>query len=196
MYNSILRYSYVYNQRIILEDFSDDFLRKGIWTLTSVLSCALCFLTYHLEMLPDQYLAMQGIRDLPLYRKTEFVASVLTAVSIAINVAFAAALSRHSANLDQESGEEARDKASTMKKILAVLILTIAVLLLRNVADSLKTSPFLMPVLVYNFLNAIMVSYIVNKDPLRKFVKKKFEEKCGIKLTFCSSNSVLPLEGL
>lgn len=190
MYNVIVRYSYVYNKHIILEEFSDELIRKSIWVFTSVVSGAICLVAHMLGMKADQYLTtVEEAHETPLYQKTNFIVIILVTISLIINIILTMALKRDAANLDGQREEEARVLVKTMKKIFAVLSFFVLIALLRTIIDY---SPFVVPTLVYLLLDGILVAYIVNKDPLRKFAMKKLAGLLGINVN-CSSNSVAPM---
>lgn len=187
-YNTAVRYSYVYNQRILLEDFTDEFVRRSIWILTSGVSGAMCLATFSLGMRADQYyLTMKNESEVPLYRKTEVMYSVLLLTSLAINGVLAVALKRQVGNLDED---EARAKVLAMKKTFTVLVFITAVAMLRLVIG--KASPLVVPTLGVVIAAGSLTFYIVSKDPLRKFVKKMLAEHLGINVVSCS-NSVSPI---
>lgn len=192
MCNVVVRYSYVYNQRIVFEDFADECLRKSLCGLTFVLSGSLCLLANALGMRPDQYLILTGAEKVGLHRKAESIFTVLVAVSIAVNVALTAALRRHSAHLDdpQEGEEEAMAKAAAMKKFLVALVIGVALAMIRVFTDFFHSSPFVIPAMFSVFLNALFALYIMSKAPLKKHVKKNLGQHgimCGI------TNSVSPV---
>lgn len=192
-YNIIVRYSYVYNQRIVLNDFSDESIRSSARAFTSVVSGIMCLVTYMLDMKADQYLStVEQVHKTPFYKKTNFVPVILAIISLVINVILYVALKRHSANLDEHSEEETRTMVKTMKKIFAVLSFLLIIVMLRAVTSRLDMSPFVVPTLLYIFFCGVLAGYIVNKDPLRKFVKKKLINLFRINV-ICSSNSVMPM---
>lgn len=192
MYNIVVRYSYVYNQRIIFEDYSDEFMRKSFFLLSFAISASLCLITFAIGMRADQYLILSNVLDAPLYCKTEFAFITLTIISVVVNVAFTGALKRHSANLPQEQEEEAKSKLSTFKKIFVVLVLIVLIAMFRIVMDYLRASPFIMPTLIMMLLDGVMALYIMTKDPLRRHVMAKLGKGIGIKAS-CNANFVSPV---
>lgn len=194
-YNIVVRYSYVYNQRIILEDCSDELIRTTVCASTSFISGTICLITYTFGMKADQFFVVTKESEVPIYRKTEPIYSVLLAISIAINVTLASALKRHAANLDEADEQEAKAMVLTLKKIFTVLVFVIALGVLRAVADSFLPSPFLVPTLAVIFLGWVLILYVKGKEPLRKFVKMKLEEKLVININLFN-NSVLPTNGI
>lgn len=192
MWNVVVRYSYVYNKRMVLEDFSDEDLRRMLRGLTSLLSGVLCLLTYNMGFRPAQYLALGGEQSTARHRKSEVIYIILTTISVAINFVLTMAMRRHTANLGSHPNEyEAKEKVSTMKKIGAISAFVVILGLARRVTDAFFKSPFVIPFFILTFFNGVIVFYIVNKKPLRKFAKSKLEA-VGVNFP-CCENSVYPM---
>lgn len=179
-YNVVVRYIYVYNHRIILENYSDELLRKLIFVLTSLVSGIICLISYANDMRAEQYILVKGSSEIP-FTRMEHIYRILLSISIAVNFVLAVALKRKVGNWEEE--DEAKAKVSTMKKIFTVLVLMTAITTLRFVLG--KKSPYVVPTMGAICVDISLIIYILSKDPLKKFVKKKCLEIFNVS---CSSS--------
>lgn len=189
-YSIMIRYIYLYNQRMILEEVSDETLRKATRYFTLLVSGCICVGLHFSGRSPSFYLDFIKIEK-GFHVDSGFVFPIITTASLLINLILRIKLWKA---VQESSSPDEQDKARLIKRLAFVLVFVLAVATTGRVTNLSNQGNALM---IVSFMNVACMAYMIYEEPIRKHACKLLRKnmpnlsfKCTVPIN--ASNAVAP----